>query len=82
MDVVIRKTGNSKGVILPANVLKETGIDKIAEMRVEKDCITLKAIRPPRSGWLDAIRQDPPQDNGPVFMDGVDDPELMDGWTW
>ncbi len=40
MDVVIRKTGNSKGVILPANVLKETGINKIAEMRVEKDCIT------------------------------------------
>ena len=58
------------------------GIDNIAEMRVEDDCITLKAIRPPRSDWLDAIRKDPPQGNEPVFMDGVDDPELLDKWAW
>lgn len=82
MNIIIREIGNSRGVILPANALKETGIDKMAEMSVEDDCIILKAVKSPRSGWLDAIRQDPPKDNEPVFMDGVDDSDLLEEWTW
>ena len=82
MNVIIRAIGNSRGVIIPANALKEAGIDKVANIRVEDDCIILKAVKRPRSGWLDAIRQDPPRDNEPVFMDGVDDSDLLEEWTW
>ncbi len=82
MNVKIREIGNSKGIIIPTKALKEAGIEKMADIRVEGDCIILKAVKCPRSDWLDAIRQDPPQDNEPVFMDGVDDSDLLEEWTW
>lgn len=82
MDVVIREIGNSKGIIIPASVLKEAGIGKVADMRVEDDCIIVKAGKDPRAGWLEAIQKDPPDEDESVFMDGVEDPDLAGDWTW
>lgn len=82
MNVVIREIGNSKGIIIPASVLKEAGIGKVADMRVEDDCIIVQAAKDPRVGWLEAIQKDPPDEDEPVFMDGVEDADLVEDWTW
>ncbi len=82
MNVVIREIGNSKGIIIPATALKEAGIDKMADMRVEDGCIIVEAINHPRANWVEAIQADPPEDNEPVFMDGVEDTDLAEEWTW
>ena len=82
MNVVIREIGNSKGIIIPASVLKEAGIGKVADMLVEDDCIIVKAAKDPRAGWLEAIQKDPPEENESVFMDGVEDADLEEDWTW
>ena len=82
MNVVIRDIGNSKGLIIPTHALKEAGIGKMADMQVKDDCIIVKAVKHPRANWLTAIQNDPPKVADLVFMDGVDDPELLEEWTW
>ncbi len=82
MDVVIRDIGNSKGLIIPTHALKEAGISEIADMQVKDNCIIVKAVAHPRANWLTAIENDPPDENAQVFMDSVDDPEILEEWTW
>ena len=82
MNVVIREIGNSKGIIIPASVLKEAGIGRVVDMRVEDDCIIVQAAKDPRAGWLEAIQKDPPDEDESVFMDGIEDADLEEDWTW
>ena len=81
MDVAVREIGNSKGIIIPAKTLREVGVGKVADLRVADGCIVIKAKEHPRDGWLKAIQNDPPSENEPVFMDGVEDAELLEDWT-
>jgi antitoxin MazE len=49
----IRKIGNSKGVILPAAVLKEVGAGDTLMLSIEQGRIVLEATRELRQGWFD-----------------------------
>ena len=82
MDVAVRAVGNSKGIIIPAKALREAGIGKVADLSIEKGCIVIRAKKHPREDWLEAIQNDPPEKEEAVFMDGVEDAELLEGWTW
>ena len=82
MNVVIRAVGNSKGIIIPAKTLREVGIGKVADLSVDKDCIVIRAKKHPRKGWLENIQKDPPKKEETVLMEGIEDPELLDDWTW
>lgn len=82
MDVTVRAIGNSKGIIIPAKVLKEAGIHKEMDLIVEEGRIILKGKGHPRQDWLSAINADPPDKEEPVFMDGIEDDDLVDEWTW
>ncbi len=82
MNVVIRDIGNSKGIIIPNYALKVAGIGRVADMQVTKDCIVVKAAKHPRADWLEAIHRDPPANNEPVFLDGIDDADTMEEWQW
>ena len=58
MKIAIRKMGNSHGVIIPKPLLSQAGLEKEAEMTLEKGCIVLR--RPagePRKGWAEASRK-------------------------
>jgi antitoxin MazE len=58
MKVVIRKMGNSHGVIIPKPVLAQAGLVSEAEMRVEKGAIVLeKPSSAPRTGWAEASKK-------------------------
>ena len=81
MTVTIRNIGNSKGVIIPSHALKEAGIGKTVDICVQDDCIILKAVRHPREGWLEAIQSDPPEEES-VLMEGTEDAEILENWTW
>lgn len=48
----IRQIGNSKGIILPAGVLKAVGANAELEMRVEGRQIILEPIAELRKGWF------------------------------
>ncbi|MCH8314296.1 MAG: hypothetical protein IID17_15075 [Nitrospinae bacterium] len=46
------------------------------------DNYIVQVAKDPRTGWLEAIQKDPPEENEFVFMDGVEDANLEDDWTW
>ena len=51
-DIV--KIGNSKGIRIPATLLKQYGIDSIdskVELEMQPDCIILRPIKVPRQSW-------------------------------
>jgi antitoxin MazE len=57
VKAVIRKMGNSRGVIIPKPLLAQVGLEDEAEMVIEKDSIVLR--RPQkniRAGWAEASR--------------------------
>ena len=57
MKIVIRRMGNSRGVLIPKPLLAQVGLEDEAEMLVEKDCIVLRRPRKNvREGWADASR--------------------------
>jgi antitoxin MazE len=58
MITEIRQVGNSRGVIIPKVMLKEAGLEREAEIVVERDTIVLrKPRRNPRHGWAEASRK-------------------------
>jgi antitoxin MazE len=58
MVTEIRRIGNSRGVIIPKPLLKEAGLEKEAEIVVERGAIVLrKPRRNPREGWAEASRR-------------------------
>ena len=55
MKIAIRKMGNSQGVIIPKPVLTQLGLDREAEMSIERDAIVLRKPRKGvREGWAAA----------------------------
>jgi antitoxin MazE len=58
MVTQIRRVGNSRGIIIPKLLLREAGLQKEAEMVLERGAIVLrKPRRNPREGWADASRR-------------------------
>lgn len=40
----LQKVGDSKGVILPAQILKFLGIEDAVEISIKEDCILIKKV--------------------------------------
>jgi antitoxin MazE len=58
MITQIRRVGNSRGVIIPKPMLKEAGLEKEAEIALERGAIVIrKPRRNPRQGWAEASRR-------------------------
>jgi antitoxin MazE len=58
MVTEIRRVGNSRGIIIPKPMLNEAGLEKEAEITVERGTIVLrKPRRKPRQGWAEASRK-------------------------
>ncbi|WP_416341307.1 AbrB/MazE/SpoVT family DNA-binding domain-containing protein [Sporomusa sphaeroides] len=56
MEAAIIRIGNSKGISIPASLLKQCGIDKVI-IKVDGSIITLAPVRVPRQGWEQAFKK-------------------------
>lgn len=55
MKAVIRKMGNSQGVLIPKPVLAQVGLEGEADMVIENGAIVLRKPRKTvRAGWAEA----------------------------
>jgi len=58
MKIAIRRIGNSRGVIIPAAILSEVGLDDEADIRIKDGALV---ISPPkksvRAGWAEASKK-------------------------
>ena len=58
MITEIRRVGNSRGIIIPKLMLEQAGLEKEAEIAVERGAIVLrKPRRSPRDGRSEASRR-------------------------
>ncbi len=60
MRAIVRKLGNSSGVIIPKPLLGQVGVDigDAFDIRVERGEIVLAPVSGrPRAGWADASRE-------------------------
>ncbi|MDN5864552.1 MAG: AbrB/MazE/SpoVT family DNA-binding domain-containing protein [Gammaproteobacteria bacterium] len=58
MKTVIRKIGNSQGILIPKPVLAEVGFEDEAVMTVEDHALVLRPVKhSPREGWSEASRR-------------------------
>jgi antitoxin MazE len=81
MVTEIRRIGNSRGVIIPKPLLKEAGLEKEAEIVLERGSIVLrKPQRNPRQGWAEASRLIAEAENDKLIwpeFGNVDDGDLQ-----
>lgn len=57
MKTVLRKMGNSQGIIIPKPFLNETGLKKEVELRVEGNVIIISRPKQKiREGWAEASK--------------------------
>ena len=57
MEATIVSIGNSKGIRIPAHILKQCGIDKKVILEVNGNQITLTPAASPRQGWEAAFQK-------------------------
>jgi antitoxin MazE len=52
MEVIIRKLGNSQGVLIPKPILAQLGLEGTADLQVRDGVIEIRPLRRnPREGW-------------------------------
>jgi len=72
--------GNSRGVIIPSNILKKLNTDKIEVIENESD-YTLKAAKPVREGWELAAIEAHKNGDDKVMMDFSNEFDKEE-WKW
>ena len=56
MKVSLKKIGNSKGIIIPASMIKRFGFDDEVVLEEQDDQIIIKKAHKPREGWEDQMK--------------------------
>ncbi len=75
MEAHVVKIGNSKGIRIPASMLKQCRIDKKIIIEVDGGKITLTPTRMPRQGWEEAFKKAAvriQEDDPVIYDDSVD----------
>lgn len=85
MIQVLRKIGNSNGVLIPKTMLATCGITDEVEMEVLGNSIIMRSTKKhPRDGWDDAFKQaiangDKPEND---MFEGIKNTFDGTDWTW
>lgn len=81
METDIVSIGNSRGIRIPAHILKLCGIEKKVRMEVRDGQITLTPIKAVRQGWEEAFRLASSrlaEDDAAIYDDSLDLDTLED----
>lgn len=82
MKVVIRRIGNSRGVVIPKPLLIEAGLEAEAEMIVEEGALVVRRpAAPPRAGWAEAARALAARNDDALVLGEFDNAEAVNS-TW
>ena len=82
MTASVVQIGNSRGIRLPKNILRELNIRDEVEMIIHNDSLIIKNVeRKPREGWNDAFSKMSKTNEDELLLD-----ENMDSndfeWVW
>ena len=81
MKISITRIGNSKGIIIPARLLKELDLSDEVSLEVEDDTLVISRIDNPRKGWKEAFENGNAGDEEPLLVDFENNFDHEE-WTW
>ncbi len=80
MRTVLRKIGNSRGILIPAALLAACDITEEVEMRVESNRLVIESVVPQlRQGWFDGYK---PEADADAWAELKETPTEQDDWEW
>ena len=83
MTTTIRNIGNSKGIILPKNILAQCDIETDVSIEVKDHRIIITASpEPKRKGWEKAFKEMAENNDDTLIMPDIFNDENTDDWTW
>lgn len=84
MIVKVQKFGNSKGIILPKQIMAMCSIEEQVSISVEDNHIVISPVNEPRAGWELQFKAAIAQGEKPEkdFSEGVGNDFDKDEWTW
>jgi antitoxin MazE len=83
MQSTIRNIGNSKGVILPQNFLKQCFIENEINIEVKDNTIVISPVESQkRKGWAEAFKEMAKNGDDKLAIPDVFEDENLDDWTW
>ena len=80
MRTVLRKVGNSRGVLIPAAFLAECGVGTEIEMREEGRRLVIEPVKTVRLGWFDGYQAENETDAWEEEMALT--PVESEDWQW
>lgn len=83
METNIINVGNSKGIIIPAKLLKIFGFENVVNVEVEEGKLVISPSKKPRDGWDKMIKNEI-EKNGvanQLIPDFFEDEDNND-WKW
>ncbi len=84
MEAKIIKIGNSKGIIIPSNLLELIGLEERVSIKIEDDKLIISSIKSePREGWEEMLAEDVAKYGQPerLMPDFFEDEDKGD-WEW
>lgn len=78
MRTIIRKVGNSRGIIIPAALLVACEMADEVDIRLEGKSLVIVPVHAPRTGWF--VGYKPEADVEPLAALPVDD--STEEWAW
>ncbi|RYE19940.1 MAG: AbrB/MazE/SpoVT family DNA-binding domain-containing protein [Sphingobacteriaceae bacterium] len=83
MKSSIRNIGNSKGIILPQNILKECEIEYEVNLEVKDKKIIITPVETQkRKGWAEAFQEMAKNGDDELIIPDVFEEEDFSDWTW
>ena len=82
MRSMLTKIGNSKGVIIPAQLLKQCQLDGMVMLEVRDDTIVILKPDQPRNGWEEAFNASTRFEDELLIDESVVNDFDGGEWTW
>jgi len=79
MQTILRKIGNSRGIIIPSSIIEQLHIESEVDMNIEDGALVLKPVNTPRKGWFD--NYNPSEDVEPL-SEMQDLESEQEDWQW
>ena len=80
MRTVIRKIGNSRGIIIPSALLAEAELKEEVELTLKGKSLIIEPVDPaPRQGWFEGYDE---QEDIDAWADYVAETDETEEWMW
>ena len=81
MQADVVKIGNSRGIRIPAALLKQCGIGNKVELEVTQNQIVIKPVSTPRQGWAAAFARMHQAGEDKLLISENLDAHLLEEWN-